>query len=59
MMQKNVLDQHAWHTREQLRLAIVHWIEARYHRGRRQRQLGKLTPIEFEIIMKDAVALAA
>ncbi|GAA3664510.1 hypothetical protein GCM10022202_28200 [Microbacterium marinilacus] len=59
LLQKNVLDQRSWETREQLRLAVVHWIEARYHRGRRQRRLGKLTPIEFEAIMKTTVDLAA
>lgn len=37
-------------TREQLRLAIVTWIERTYQRKRRQRRLGKLTPIEFETI---------
>ena len=59
LLQKNVLDRKPWGTREELRLAIVHWIEARYHRKRRQRRLGKLTPVEFETIMMDAVALAA
>jgi putative transposase len=28
----------------------VVWIERTYHRKRRQRRLGKLTPIEFETI---------
>ena len=37
-------------TQEQLRIAIVTWIEKTYHRKRRQRRLGKLTPIEFETI---------
>ncbi len=59
LLQKNVLDRKSWGTREELRVAIVHWIEARYHRKRRQRRLGKLTPVEFEAIMMDAVALAA
>lgn len=59
LLQKNVLNQHAWATRDQLRLAIVHWIEARYHRRRRQRRLGKLTPIEYEAIMNHTAALAA
>jgi transposase InsO family protein len=59
LLQKNVLNQRSWDTREQLRLAIVHWIEARYHRRRRQRRLGKLTPIEFEAIMKTTAELAA
>ncbi|UOR03322.1 IS3 family transposase [Leucobacter allii] len=59
LLQKNVLDRKAWATREELRLAIVYWIEARYHRKRRQRRLGKLTPVEYEAIMMDAVELAA
>jgi len=29
------------------------------HRKRRQRRLGKLTPIEFELIMKPTATLAA
>lgn len=49
-LQKNVLNRHRWDTRDQLRLAIVTWIERTYHRRRRQRGLGKLTPIEFETI---------
>ena len=48
LLQKNVLDRQRWQTREELRLAIVTWIERTYHRRRRQRALGKLTPIEFE-----------
>ncbi len=50
LVQKNVLNRQQWHTREQLRLAIVTWIERTYHRRRRQRALGKLTPIEFELL---------
>lgn len=52
LLQKNVLNQKRWETREELRLAIVVWIEKTYHRRRRQRRLGKLTPIEFETINK-------
>jgi putative transposase len=48
LLQKNVLDRHRWTTREELRLAIV--IERTYHRRRRQRAVGKLTPIEFELL---------
>lgn len=59
LLQKNVLDRQSWATRQELRLAIVAWIEGRYHRKRRQRRLGKLTPVEFEAIMMDAVVLAA
>lgn len=50
LLQKNVLDRRRWETREQLRLAIITWIEGTYHRRRRQRRLGRLTPIEFETL---------
>jgi transposase InsO family protein len=50
LLQKNVLDRQRWSTREELRLAIVYWIERTYHRRRRQRGLGRLTPIEFEAV---------
>ncbi|MFF1614850.1 IS3 family transposase [Amycolatopsis sp. NPDC058278] len=56
LLQKNVLDTRRWHTREELRLAIVSWIETKYHRKRRQRALGKLTPVEFETIYTTASA---
>ena len=56
LLQKNVLDTKRWETREELRLAIVNWIERTYHRRRRQRGLGKLTPIEFETIHEVAHA---
>ena len=59
LLQKNVLDRRSWGTREELRLAIVSWIEGKYHRKRRQRRLGKLTPVEFELIMNPAATLAA
>lgn len=48
-----------WATRLELRLAIVTWIERTYHRRRRQRALGKLTPVEFEAIMTTPAASAA
>lgn len=51
LLQKNVLNRRRWETREELRLAIVTWIETTYHRRRRQRGLGKLTPIEFETLL--------
>ena len=46
LLQKNVLDTRRWDTRA----------ETKYNRRRRQRRLGKLTPIEFEMIYKDAKA---
>ncbi len=56
LLQKNVLDRQRWSTRTELRMAIVTWIERTYHRKRRQRRLGKLTPIEFETINRAAYA---
>ena len=56
LLQKNVLDRQCWRTREDLRLAIVTWIERTYHRRRRQARLGRLTPIEFETINRHATA---
>jgi len=59
LLQKNVLDRRSWTTRQELRVAIVIWIERTYHRRRRQGRLGRLTPIEFEAIMNTPAALAA
>ena len=59
LLQKNVLDRRRWDTREQLRIAIVTWIERTYHRRRRQVALGRLTPIEFEAIMTTPASQAA
>jgi len=56
LLQKNVLDRQRWTTRHELRLAIVSWIETTYHRRRRQRRLGKLTPIEFETLQPAPLA---
>jgi transposase InsO family protein len=59
LLQKNVLNRHRWATREELRIAIVTWIERTYHRRRRQIALGRLTPVEFETIMTPQNAKAA
>ncbi len=59
LLQKNVLDRRRWPTRNELRLAIITWIERTYHRRRRQVRLGRLTPIEYETINAPQVALAA
>ena len=59
LLQKNVLDQQAWATRDELRIAIVTWIERTYHRRRRQASLGRLTPVEFEAIINTSAATAA
>jgi putative transposase len=44
LLQKNVLDSKTWTTRQELHLAIVHWIECTYRRRRRQRALRESTP---------------
>ena len=59
LLQKNVLNRRTWASREELRIAIVTWIERTYHRRRRQVRLGRLTPVEFETIMNEELALAA
>lgn len=58
LVQKNVLDRQRWVTRDELRLAIITWIEKTYHRRRRQRRLGRLTPIEFETILSTTATAA-
>ena len=57
LLQNNVLNTRRWETREDLRIAVVTWIERKYHRQRRKRRLGKLTPVEFEAL--DAALRAA
>jgi transposase InsO family protein len=59
LLQNNVLNRRTWATREQLRIAIVTWIERTYHRRRRQRTLSRLTPIEYETIMTPPASQAA
>ncbi|MFC0714711.1 IS3 family transposase [Cellulomonas biazotea] len=59
LLQNNVLNRRRWTTRDELRLAIIVWIERTYHRRRRQARLGRLTPIEYETINTPQVALAA
>ena len=59
LFQNNVLDRRTWTTREELRIAIVTWIERTYHRRRRQDGLGRLTPIQFETKMTTPATQAA
>ncbi len=56
LLQKNVLNSQRWKTRDELRLAIATWIEKTYNRRRRQRGLGRLTPVEYETIYSVAKA---
>ncbi len=59
LLQRNVLDRRTWDTRDELRIAIITWIERTYHHRRRQARLGRLTPIEYETIMTPQAATAA
>jgi transposase InsO family protein len=49
LLQKNVLDRRRWRTRDELASEIVYWIEHTYNRRRRQRALGKLSPVAYEL----------
>ncbi len=59
LLQNNVLDRQSWATREELRIAIVTWIEADLPPAPPTERVGGLTPIEYETIMARAVALTA
>lgn len=60
LLQKNVLNRRRWRTRDELRYAVITWIEHTYNRRRRQRALGKLTPVEYELALAaDHIDLAA
>jgi putative transposase len=59
LLQKNVLNRRQWATRQELRIAIVTWIERTYHRRRRQDALGRLTPFEYEMTMTPPASQAA
>ena len=56
LLQKNVLNRQQWKTRDDLRYAIIHWVEHTYNRRRRQRRLGRLTPVEFELAFTNEAA---
>ena len=44
LLQKNDLDRQRWRTREQLKLAIITWIEQTYHRRRRSNDASTSPP---------------
>jgi putative transposase len=47
-LQRELLDQHSWDTREQLALAMFDWIECWYNPGRRHSYNDGLSPIDYE-----------
>ena len=59
LLQTNVLNQRRWTTRQEPRLAIVVWVERKYHRQRPQDSLEGLTPIEHQANIATTKAPAA
>lgn len=59
LLQSNVPNRRRWNTRQELRTAIVVWIERTYHPSRRQTRLEGLTPVEYETIISPAATPAA
>ena len=58
LLQRNVLDRRRrWRTRAELSYEVIFWIEHTYNRRRRQRALGKLTPVEYELAFTPAPCL--
>ena len=48
LLQTNVFNRRRWATRAELRYETVRWIEHTYNRRRRQRGLGRLSPVACE-----------
>jgi hypothetical protein len=56
LLQKNVLDRQRWDTRKKSQPAIITWIKHTYRRRRRQRRLGRVTPVEYDTLNLAATA---
>lgn len=59
LLQKNVLNRRRWRTPNELAYEIIYWIEHTYNRRRRQRGLGRLSPVEFELAFSDPAVKVA
>ena len=57
-MQRELLDRHAWQTRNQLAAAIFEWIEAFYNPVRRHTSIGSLAPADYEALYTPAADAA-
>ena len=55
-MQRELLDQHVWQSRDELGQAIFEWIEAWYNPKRRHSGIGDVSPLEFENTHHAAIA---
>ncbi len=58
-LQRELLDQHHWHSRDQLAVAIFDWIECWYNPRRRHSYNGGLSPAEFETANAPDAEIAA
>jgi len=58
-LQRELLDQHHWHSRDQLAVAIFDWIECWYNPRRRHSYNGGLSPTEFETANAPDAEIAA
>ncbi len=47
-LQRELLDEHTWSSRDQLAGAVFEWIEAWYNPRRRHSHCGQLSPIDYE-----------
>ena len=47
-LQRELLDQHTWDTRDQLAIALFDWVETWYNPRRRHSYNGGLSPIDYE-----------
>ena len=57
-LQRELLDEKRWQSREELALAVFEWIEGWYNPRRRHTNIGSLSPIDYETLHHPA-ALAA
>lgn len=55
-MQRELLDQRSWQSRDELGQAIFEWIEAWYNPKRRHSGIGDVSPVEFENTHHAAIA---
>ena len=58
LLQTNVLDRQRWATRDDLAVTVITWIEKTYNPRRRQRALGRLTPLELETLQQPTAVAA-
>lgn len=59
LLQTNVLNRQTWDIRDDLKVAIIVWIERTYNHRRRQRGLGKLSTVTYELTLIDRPATMA